>query len=296
MGLKNDATNTVKEEKLFYQGEIIGKGKEYLGKKYTYNVKVVSGNKTGQGSTSIEVYKNLPVMGNDGTVSPELEEGDTVFLSFMNKNNNDPVIVSNNISKSYNIGTGNNNLVSTSATDESGLQQIDFSVLSVSNEDIKKCIFVWPCPSSNTITSLFGYRISKKQNHTGIDINAAEGSSVISATDGQVVDLNANGDGGGYGYYVEISTKEGILTKYCHGSQILVTKGQEIKAGDTIMKSGHTGGNYGPHLHFEIKGIENSKTIFYNPRLVKYTDGDGTNENIFKLLLLDQVNEYEKIG
>lgn len=307
MGLKNDATNTVKEEKLFYQGEIIGKGKEYLGKEYTYNVKVISGNKIGQGSNSIEVYKNVPVMGNDGTVSPELEEGDTVFLSFMNKNNNDPVIVSNDVSKSSGSSAGSGTPSSgadsggTPVTGVSGGGYVDFDLQDIANDAIKNYTFTWPCPSTNLYTSLFGYRPTSGRNHTGVDLNARFGSDIVAATDGTVQSINTELGGGGYGRYVYIESPTGIVTMYAHGSQILVSKGQQVTAGQVVMKSGQSGyteTQYAAHLHFEVIAKTDGSKKWFNPRYVHYKEGAGNDTNIFPVWNQNSVtgsNEYQTI-
>ena len=64
------------------------------------------------------------------------------------------------------------------------------------------------------------------------------------------------GNAGGYGLCVAIEGEayEGhtLTTKYGHCSQILVSAGQEVKAGDVIAKVGNTGNSTGPHLHLEV--------------------------------------------
>ena len=45
----------------------------------------------------------------------------------------------------------------------------------------------------------------------------------------------------------------GIQTLYAHGSQIVTSVGQEVNAGDVVLKVGSTGYATGPHAHFEVR-------------------------------------------
>ena len=45
----------------------------------------------------------------------------------------------------------------------------------------------------------------------------------------------------------------GVQTLYAHGSQIIAQVGQEVKAGDIVLKVGSTGYSTGPHAHFEVR-------------------------------------------
>lgn len=113
----------------------------------------------------------------------------------------------------------------------------------------------WPCPSSYNVTSKFGMRkhpiLRKNKLHTGVDIGAQKGASIVAANKGTVI--MAHYDKNGYGNMVVIDHGGGITTLYAHASKLLVKVGQEVKAGAVIAKVGSTGLSTGNHLHFEVR-------------------------------------------
>lgn len=104
------------------------------------------------------------------------------------------------------------------------------------------------------VTSEFGGRVDpitgEWSGHTGLDLGAAKGTSIHAAAGGIV--QNVDYDSTGYGYHLTIDHGGGLVTLYGHCSQILVTKGQTVKAGEVIAKVGSTGRSTGNHLHFEV--------------------------------------------
>lgn len=120
---------------------------------------------------------------------------------------------------------------------------------------------VWPCPNNYTIVSGYGMRkhpiLRTYKMHTGIDINAKTGDSIVAANKGTVI--ISKYDKNGYGNYLVIDHGGGIATLYGHASKLLVKEGDEVKAGQVIAKVGMTGLATGPHLHFEVR--KNGATV-----------------------------------
>ena len=114
--------------------------------------------------------------------------------------------------------------------------------------------FTWPCPSCTYITSRVGYRwhpvSGQWKYHSGLDIGAAYGASIVAADGGTVTIAGVNG---GYGNCVMIDHGNGYYTLYGHMSSIAVSVGQSVSQGATIGYVGSTGVSTGPHLHFEIR-------------------------------------------
>lgn len=111
-------------------------------------------------------------------------------------------------------------------------------------------VYLEVTPVSGIITSRFGNRESiRTYGHTGLDIAAPEGTSIRAAADGTVTFA---GYSGGYGYVVKMSHGNGIETYYAHCSELYVSAGEKIEAGDVIAAVGSTGNSTGNHLHFEV--------------------------------------------
>lgn len=121
-------------------------------------------------------------------------------------------------------------------------------------EDYQGGPMQWPIYGHYTITSNYGMRTHPITGvyklHTGVDISAGIGTDFTAIANGIVVKAEYNG---AYGNMVILDHGGGVQTLYAHGSQIIVQVGQEVKAGDVVLKVGSTGYSTGPHAHFEVR-------------------------------------------
>ncbi len=86
--------------------------------------------------------------------------------------------------------------------------------------------------------------------HTGIDLAAATGTPVHSATMGTA---HLGFDAGGAGLYVVVTADAHVRLFYCHLSATTVRDGQPVTPGQVVGNVGATGRATGPHVHFEIQ-------------------------------------------
>jgi murein DD-endopeptidase MepM/ murein hydrolase activator NlpD len=112
-----------------------------------------------------------------------------------------------------------------------------------------------------------------REQHHGVEFYAAFGAPVRAAADGQVVFA---GDDMRekvalwpefYGNYVVIAHEGEFYSLYAHLSQINVSAGQVVSAGEEIGMVGASGSAIGSHLHFEIRQGQNTYFSTRNPEL-----------------------------
>lgn len=102
-------------------------------------------------------------------------------------------------------------------------------------------------PAVGTFTSGFGMRWGAM--HAGIDIANANGTPILAATDGVVID---SGPAQGYGNWIRIMSDDGTMTLYGHMESLDVRVGERVYAGQKIAGMGNMGFSTGSHLHFEV--------------------------------------------
>ena len=114
--------------------------------------------------------------------------------------------------------------------------------------------FGLPLPVWNFVSDEFGTGRGSGRIHTGIDLalGGFPASSVYASCDGWV--SRTEWFTYSYGFHVIVDCGDGWQTLYSHFSEILVSWGQNVTKGETILGiSGSTGFSTGEHLHFEIR-------------------------------------------
>lgn len=108
-------------------------------------------------------------------------------------------------------------------------------------------------PVKGKLSSPFGlkrfFNNQPRKPHSGIDIAAHEGATIVSPANGVVI---STGDYFFNGNTIFIDHGQGLVTMYCHMSEISVKPGQQLTQGEKIGAVGKTGRATGPHLHWSV--------------------------------------------
>ena len=135
-------------------------------------------------------------------------------------------------------------------------KRIDEALSIWSNTDTVQLGFSSPVDGRRS--SAFGLRRffndQPRKPHGGVDIAADTGTKVRAPAAGTVVEA---GNFFFNGNTIFVDHGQGLVTMYCHLSEIDVTNGDLVERGDTIGKVGATGRVTGPHLHFSISLNQN---------------------------------------
>lgn len=110
-------------------------------------------------------------------------------------------------------------------------------------------------PVSGDLVGRFGQethpRFGTVINNNGIDIAAVVGTPVRAVARGKVE--YTSDDFASYGPIAIIDHGDGYRTLYAHLSEIVVSVGHEVSAGQIIGRVGEAGSLKGPMLHFEVR-------------------------------------------
>ncbi|CAH1667411.1 peptidoglycan DD-metalloendopeptidase family protein [Chelatococcus asaccharovorans] len=105
--------------------------------------------------------------------------------------------------------------------------------------------FRWP--ARGRVIQGFGGR----GGNEGINIAVPEGTPVKAAEGGTVA--YSGSELKGYGNLVLIRHEDGWVSAYANNGELMVKRGEKVKRGQTIAKSGQTGNVSSPQLHFELR-------------------------------------------
>ncbi|MEX0346484.1 MAG: LysM peptidoglycan-binding domain-containing protein [Rhizobiaceae bacterium] len=113
-------------------------------------------------------------------------------------------------------------------------------------------------PARGRVISAYG-KVESGRKNDGIDIALPSGSAVKAAENGVVIYA---GDGlKEFGNTVLVRHEDGVVTVYGHASSLSVKRGDKVKRGQEIAKSGMSGSADVPKLHFEVR----EKSVPVNP-------------------------------
>jgi len=111
----------------------------------------------------------------------------------------------------------------------------------------------WRPPLDSVVVGPFGRRSlvndQPRSPHGGVDLRAAVGASVLAPAPGRVALVLDTFFGG---LTLMLDHGLGLVSAYRHLSQVSVSEGQMVKAGQVIALSGASGRITGPHLHFDL--------------------------------------------
>jgi murein DD-endopeptidase MepM/ murein hydrolase activator NlpD len=158
---------------------------------------------------------------------------------------------------------------------------------------------LWPIPNENPqlpTNPRHTFRSSERPNHDGIDILRSRGTQIVAAAAGEVMftrsncpnnnfNLGCNCGCGGSGNNVRIFHESlgNLQTRYLHLTEVHVSVGQWVNAGQVIGTMGSTGDSSTDHLHFETRigarGASLGGTA-HNPNEWAYTRGGGVSINM----------------
>ena len=111
----------------------------------------------------------------------------------------------------------------------------------LSNEDFRMLMYLMHFATKKCGIVELNMRMLNFAANTGTDICAFASGTVIAA-----------GKDAGYGNYLKLDHGSGYVTLYGHCSELLVSEGDPVQAGQVIARVGATGQATGPHLHFEL--------------------------------------------
>lgn len=106
-----------------------------------------------------------------------------------------------------------------------------------------------PGPRSSSFGSRRVFNDQPRNPHTGMDIAAPTGTRIVTPNAGTVIDV---GDYFFNGQTVWLDHGSGLLSMFCHLSEVFVAVGDRVDTGQCVAAVGATGRATGPHLHWSV--------------------------------------------
>lgn len=104
---------------------------------------------------------------------------------------------------------------------------------------------------------------SSAASRHAIDLRVDEGTPVLAARDGLVIQREHGFEGAGLDFekyaqranHIRVLHDDGSMAVYAHlqPDSVIVAVGRRVRAGQPIARSGNTGFSSGPHLHFAVQ-------------------------------------------
>ncbi len=126
------------------------------------------------------------------------------------------------------------------------------------------------------------YTHKDAQNRYALDIAMPEGSAILAARGGIIMDIAEDFYDGGLtakhlyrSNYIRILHDDGSMAVYAHLKleSVIVARGQRVEAQQKIAESGNTGFSSGPHLHFAIQ-INDGYRLKSVPFVLQHKSGE----------------------
>ncbi|MFI3263752.1 MAG: M23 family metallopeptidase [Rikenellaceae bacterium] len=103
------------------------------------------------------------------------------------------------------------------------------------------------------LTASYGMRMhpfyKTLKSHQGVDFTIPENTRIFATADGTVKSVTTSSTSG---KVITLDHGNGYTTSYSHINSTTVGRGQRVKRGDIIARSGNTGLSITPHLHYEV--------------------------------------------
>ena len=142
------------------------------------------------------------------------------------------------------------------------------------NNLFNKIPVIYPVPGPFIVSRSFGVSkdpfTSKDKWHYGTDFVAEIGTAIVATASGVVTRVENHPI---WGKRIYIDHDEGFSTVYAHLGTTTVSRGKQVKRGETIGTMGMSGLSTGPHVHYEIwkKGTAINPDDYFYPR---YASGE----------------------